>query len=92
MHMIYYMKHCAICTTSYVFIGGRNKLKYCSKCGNELMDEAVICPKCGCPVPDSEMNVVQDDRKVRLKSASAMNAIAFILNILCGAYFAWALF
>ena len=21
---------------------------YCSKCGNEIMDEAVICPKCGC--------------------------------------------
>lgn len=67
-------------------------MKYCSKCGNELMDEAVICPKCGCPVPDSGMNVVQDNRKVRLKSASALNTIAFILNILCGAYFAWALF
>ena len=23
-------------------------MKYCSKCGAELMDEAVICPKCGC--------------------------------------------
>lgn len=23
-------------------------MKYCTKCGNELMDEAVICPKCGC--------------------------------------------
>ena len=23
-------------------------MKYCSKCGNQLMDEAVICPKCGC--------------------------------------------
>lgn len=66
-------------------------MKYCSKCGNELLDEAVICPKCGCPVVDSEMNVVRDNRKVRLKSASALNAIAFILNILCGVYFAWAL-
>lgn len=25
-------------------------MKYCSKCGNELLDEAVICPKCGCMV------------------------------------------
>ena len=25
-------------------------MKYCSKCGNELFDEAVICPKCGCAV------------------------------------------
>ncbi len=23
-------------------------MKYCSKCGKELMDEAVICPGCGC--------------------------------------------
>ena len=23
-------------------------MKYCQKCGNELMDEAVVCPKCGC--------------------------------------------
>ena len=22
---------------------------YCSKCGKEIMDEAVICPNCGCP-------------------------------------------
>ena len=23
-------------------------MKYCSKCGKEIMDEAVICPSCGC--------------------------------------------
>ena len=23
-------------------------MKFCSKCGAELMDEAVMCPKCGC--------------------------------------------
>ncbi len=26
-------------------------MKYCSKCGNELVDAAVICPKCGCAAP-----------------------------------------
>lgn len=25
-------------------------MKYCAKCGEELVDEAVICPKCGCEV------------------------------------------
>ncbi len=25
-------------------------MKYCSKCGKELVDEAVICPACGCSV------------------------------------------
>ena len=27
-------------------------MKYCSKCGKQLMDEAVIYPACGCPTDD----------------------------------------
>lgn len=23
-------------------------MKHCSKCGSQIMDEAIICPKCGC--------------------------------------------
>ncbi|MBE7090640.1 MAG: zinc-ribbon domain-containing protein [Clostridiales bacterium] len=23
-------------------------MKFCTSCGNQLLDEAVICPKCGC--------------------------------------------
>lgn len=23
-------------------------IKYCAHCGNQLLDEAVVCPKCGC--------------------------------------------
>ena len=29
-------------------------MKYCSKCGAELVDEAVICPNCGCAVEGFE--------------------------------------
>ena len=25
-------------------------MKFCSKCGKELVDEAVVCPNCGCAV------------------------------------------
>ena len=25
-------------------------MKYCAKCENELFDDAVVCPKCGCAV------------------------------------------
>lgn len=25
-------------------------MKYCSHCGAEIADEAVVCPKCGCAV------------------------------------------
>ena len=28
-------------------------MKYCAKCGNELVDEAVVCPKCGCAVANT---------------------------------------
>ncbi len=24
-------------------------MKFCSHCGNELDDEAIVCPNCGCP-------------------------------------------
>lgn len=30
-------------------------MKYCSKCGKEIMDEALICPGCGC----AQENIVQ---------------------------------
>ena len=28
-------------------------MKYCTKCGNQLFDDAVVCLKCGCLVQDS---------------------------------------
>lgn len=27
-------------------------MSYCSKCGNEILDEAVICPNCGCKIQE----------------------------------------
>lgn len=29
-------------------------MKFCEKCGKELMDEAVICPSCGCVVENGQ--------------------------------------
>ena len=59
-------------------MGGCNKLKYCSKCGNELMDEAVICPKCGCPVENST-NQGRDSKLNKVKTAFFLNLIAFVI-------------
>lgn len=28
-------------------------MKFCEKCGKEIMDEAVICPNCGCSTQSS---------------------------------------
>ena len=31
-------------------------MKYCAHCGKELMDEAVVCPNCGCPAGNTNAN------------------------------------
>lgn len=30
-------------------------MKFCSKCGKEIMKEAVLCPHCGCYIKDNSM-------------------------------------
>lgn len=60
-------------------------MKYCSKCGNELHDEAVICPKCGCQVEDVSPTA-KSSAKASVVSASLLNLIAFVINILIFAF------
>ena len=33
-------------------------MKFCSHCGKEVMEKAVICPNCGCSIQDAEENSV----------------------------------
>ena len=40
----------------FVIVKGKNMTNYCAKCGKELMDEAVICPNCGCEQRPSHAN------------------------------------
>ena len=37
-------------------------MKNCNHCGKELLDEAVICPHCGCSV--AELTATQDNSKM----------------------------
>ena len=37
-------------------------MKYCEKCGNELLDEAVMCPKCGCSAGKSQTEKQRDEQ------------------------------
>lgn len=53
-------------------------MKYCSKCGNELLDEAVICPKCGCPVESVKK---QGKGNNKIKTALFLNIIAFAIAV-----------
>lgn len=44
-------------------------MKYCSKCGKEIMDEAVICPGCGCAQENNVQNNVQGNSVPQIKEA-----------------------
>ncbi len=35
-------------------------MKYCSKCGKEIRDEAVICPACGCSQENTPIRNLND--------------------------------
>lgn len=56
-------------------------MKFCSKCGNELIDEAVICTKCGCST---------EETNVAVKSQPKKTSVSLILGII-GMVFAWLL-
>lgn len=48
-------------------------MKFCSKCGKELIDEAIICPGCGCAVvKPPELNPIDDKVSVGLCFLSAL--------------------
>lgn len=57
-------------------------MKYCEKCGNELLDEAVICPKCGCAVRDMPQR--QEEVPARL---SVCALVGFILSLVSVIFF-----
>jgi len=60
-------------------------MKFCSKCGKELADEAVICTGCGCAVR-SEAKPKEVSLDVLVKGASTTNtisAIVLVLGIVC---------
>lgn len=39
-------------------------MKYCRYCGSEMMDEAVVCVKCGCPVNQTTATVEVANNKL----------------------------
>lgn len=45
---------------------------YCEKCGTELTDEIVKCPKCGNEVKKEESNSKQSENKIDIKKLKKM--------------------
>ena len=52
-----------------------NEMKYCSQCGKELVDEAVVCPNCGCAV-QAPANQQED------KPSTGLNILVFLFPVI----------
>lgn len=57
-------------------------MKYCSKCGNQLFDEAVICPKCGCPVTEVKVSAISNIKDKKRLILSIVGLVFFLISIL----------
>ncbi len=72
-------------------------MKFCTHCGNEIMDEAVICPKCGCAVKKEVVSAPANSPSLlqQLSVKLHTNAIIWIvigaLQILGGLFINWFL-
>ena len=51
-------------------------MKYCSSCGKEIMDQAVVCPSCGCAVEGAGVDMEKN------KSSVVLNIIGFLFPII----------
>lgn len=55
-------------------------MKYCEKCGNQLFDEAVMCPKCGCAAGKAP-SVQKQDEQGKTQAVGAICILAAIALI-----------
>lgn len=57
--------------------------KFCSKCGNEVMEEAVICPKCGCSLTNTINGLQQNNtnNNVEDKANGGLIALSILIPI-----------
>ncbi len=54
-------------------------MKFCEKCGKEIMDEAVVCPNCGCSVKkeDEAPKVIEVPKQAR--TASLLGILSVVI-------------
>ncbi|MBE6748854.1 MAG: zinc-ribbon domain-containing protein [Ruminococcaceae bacterium] len=53
-------------------------MRFCQKCGKEIMDEAVVCPGCGCSVKN-ETAPVEFEVPKSAKNAKIFGILAILL-------------
>ena len=68
-------------------------MKYCTHCGKELMDEAVMCPGCGNTFESDAVQVPAPKKKMSKKKILLIIASAvLLLALIVGGIFAWRYF
>ena len=63
-------------------------MKYCSKCGKEIMDETVICPGCGCAVKNEvkPSEVSYDDCVRKSATTNIISAVLLAVGVFCALF------
>ncbi len=61
-------------------------MKYCSKCGAEIMDEAYVCPHCGCKTEPEKAqgnagNTLRTIAKIFMLISCGMWAVVFLIYL-----------
>lgn len=56
-------------------------MKYCTHCGAELLDEAVMCPKCGCAVANFGSTSLKPVSDTARPGWDACAIVGFILSV-----------
>ena len=68
-------------------------MRYCTKCGNQIMDEAIVCPACGCATEHFH-NSYAAERKNTSGLKTAAKVLMIISTVVMGLYIiplAWCL-
>lgn len=59
-------------------------MKYCSNCGNQLADESVICPRCGCATGNNPYAYTQYNKAASLSVLSIVGFVFAFISPLVG--------
>ena len=64
-------------------------MKYCSKCGHQLIDEAVVCTNCGCGISISSSHSYKDNLPEKDEADTGLLVLSIIIPVV--GFILWAL-
>lgn len=56
-------------------------MKYCSKCGHQLIDEAIVCTNCGCSVSMSNSHYYSENLSEKDETDAGLLVLSIIIPI-----------